>query len=663
MAMPIGFNEKRAKFLPATDLAASYYFERASEVLGKWAIQDIVTVNDAIEVHQCKMIAETYGDYLEGTDSAALIKSAERLFGVACRVLSKLIEDKGLSSVFHDVELQYTERFWGFLVAANLWGNVPDEGFEALFDAFPNQIPCLLEYRQVVNRYDAPLTEAMLVHSRISAEAIISAFAVQGNGNNYLCLPKSLSNAGIDQIMLSYLGGSPPEVNLSHVRVLARWPLSANDRYNPSPKVRVTAQRRARSLEKEMFPDSNAGALFGSGVKFSPEQKACKKVAYKDGIISRTFSLEWLQEYTDHATVLNNFIYVFDIIGKDGILNCSSHGRTASTLLKIIGLHPRDEYQMTLEARIENMAVPGEIFLYGKLLLENETRLEDAIEWFFNDYIKGEFEIEGFSISLPTEETSWLDKCKAIGPEIERVLKAFKLYAENGSVDADYFPYVTIKDFREIPSLLDRKYLVEGEGFECPASLLLSDQSPLAYSPTHPKDDSNFYELATRLNLTENDFHEICRPQLKYLIDSGFLETEKDGTLHLTMRTQLIALVWCRGAAKYSDFANYSEWLGEMVSEKVIAYSSTLFSPDEADYLSYLLNNAKFSNALALRNKYNHGSSSVSDFTDDEMASDYCLMLAALLGIVLKINEELSCATGKGGLDSCDLVDWPLTEE
>lgn len=660
--MPTAFNEKRAVYFPAPDLAASHCFVRASEVLGKWTAQNIVTVNDAIEVHQCKMIAEAYGDYLKGADSATLIKSAKRLFGAACRAFSNILESKDISAVFDGVELQYTERFWEFFAAAKPWGNVPDEDFKALLDTFPNQIPCILGYQQVVNRYDTSLTEALLIHARFSAEAIICAFAVKGNGDRHLYLPKSLSKAGIDQIMLSYLGGTPPEVNLNHVRVLARWPSSANGQYDPSPKVRVTARRRAGSLEKEVFPDPNAGVHFDLLVQFSPEQKACKKVTYEDGILNCTFGLEWLQEYTDNATVLNNFLYVFDLVGRDGILNCSSHGRNASTLLKIMGLHPHDEYQMTLEAQVENMALPGEIFLYEKLLLENGTRLEDAIEWFFNDYIKSEFGVEGFSISLPTEETSWLDKCKAIGPEIERVLKAFKLYVENGFVEADYFPYVAIKDFRKISSLLDRKYLVESEEFERPASLLLSDQSPLAHSPTHPKDDGGFYELVTHRNLTEDDFYEIYRPQLKYLIDNGFAETEEDGVLRPTLQAQLVALVWKRGAVRCSDFASFSEQVEKMVSEKVMAYSNTLFSPDEADYLSFLLNNAKFSNALALRNKYNHGSGSVSDFTDKEMIANYCLMLAALLGIVLKINEELSCATGRGGLDSCDLVDWPLME-
>lgn len=79
--------------------------------------------------------------------------------------------------------------------------------------------------------------------------------------------------------------------------------------------------------------------------------------------------------------------------------------------------------------------------------------------------------------------------------------------------------------------------------------------------------------------------------------------------------------------------------------------------------MSYLLNNAKFSNALALRNRYAHGSSAVSDLKENRMASDYFMMLAALIGIVMKINEELSRKTGKGGFATCDLIDWPLEEE
>ena len=44
--MPIDFNENRAEYFPASDLAAAYYFDRAGEVLGKWTARHVETVND-----------------------------------------------------------------------------------------------------------------------------------------------------------------------------------------------------------------------------------------------------------------------------------------------------------------------------------------------------------------------------------------------------------------------------------------------------------------------------------------------------------------------------------------------------------------------------------------------------------------------------------------
>ena len=95
----------------------------------------------------------------------------------------------------------------------------------------------------------------------------------------------------------------------------------------------------------------------------------------------------------------------------------------------------------------------GVVRLY-RLFLEStgQNRLESAIEWAFNDYAKSEFGIDGFTISLPTRETSYLDKCKAIGPEIERVIKAFILLSSKGEIDEDYFDCISIKSFADVKS-------------------------------------------------------------------------------------------------------------------------------------------------------------------------------------------------------------------
>ena len=45
------------------------------------------------------------------------------------------------------------------------------------------------------------------------------------------------------------------------------------------------------------------------------------------------------------------------------------------------------------------------------------------MEWFFNEYIKEEFNINEFIVKLPSENTSYFEKCRSILPEIDRIFK------------------------------------------------------------------------------------------------------------------------------------------------------------------------------------------------------------------------------------------------
>ena len=63
---------------------------------------------------------------------------------------------------------------------------------------------------------------------------------------------------------------------------------------------------------------------------------------------------------------------------------------------------------------------------------------------------------------------------------------------------------------------------------------------------------------------------------------------------------------------------------------------NTFFAKPEEDFLSYILNNSKFDNALGLRNKYSHGS------VVEENQDDYLYILIILVVYTIKINEELT---------------------
>lgn len=654
--MPIDYNEKRAIYFPQGDLTASYYFDRVTEVLRDLSVEDISNINDAIEIYQCKLIYENNIEYFSDTLSAPPSKSINKLFSTACRIAVNTLKNQRLLEVFNEIEIQYIEQFWNFVFSLKFWEFIPDEDMQNFLKNHPNQIPKLIENKEVSNRYNKVLSEAMETNFKISSECIIRVFAI--DINEKIFLPKSLTNTKIDHIMLNYLGGKLPEVNIKFVEALFNWP--ACTKYNPSPEVRITAKKVNQSLANEIFSDRYGGIRFGSKVCFCAEQKPCKKYQYQNNILHYFFGQEWLQKYFDFATILNNFIYVFDFLDKGRLISCSSHRRNTPTLLKIAEPHYHNRYTTTFEARFDIDLKLGEIVGYQKILRDQGVRLESAIEWFFNNYINEEFDITGFSISLPTEETSLLDKCKAIGPEVERVLKAYFLYAKNHSINTDYFPFIVIKDFTEIPSLFEKKYLIEDTEFDKPAHILLSDQSLLAYSPTHPE-EKNFFSLITEFDLTEQDFHKTAYPSIDYLKENNFIQFDESGILRPTQQAVLLAVIWMRGSTNLSDFP--SDVIESLMSKKIIKSTDRFFSLDEAEYLSYLFNNAKFSNSLALRNKYNHGSGSITDFSDPEMQFDYYMMLIALICILLKINDELSRFTHKGGLDSEYLIDWPLEEE
>lgn len=93
----------------------------------------------------------------------------------------------------------------------------------------------------------------------------------------------------------------------------------------------------------------------------------------------------------------------------------------------------------------------------------------------------------------------------------------------------------------------------------------------------------------------------------------------------------------------------------------MLSYSGKLFAPDEAAYLDYMFNDASFPNSQGLRNRYDHAHSPIADPNAVSIQSDYYRMLTLLVAITLKINDELSAATGHGYLEN--FVDWPFYDE
>ncbi|WP_305296966.1 hypothetical protein [Parvibacter caecicola] len=652
------YNENRVQYFGRNDLAAGYYRDRCLELLRDSEKRQIESINDAIEAYQCKLTVEGIPELFEKEHSVNTSQASRQLFAHACAYVSTALSHDGIASMYDQVELQYREPFWQLIDACCAHKVINPADFTELLKAHPECIVSALERRRFVVGFDSEIADAMRKNPILSAETIINRLASDSTHDTKLFLPSRLHNADIDSIMLSYINDE--RANPNYLWVLRNWPSRTVSRYVPSAEIRVGAKRKHEESIQGMF-ENGAGLRYGAGVSIDMSQVACKGMTYEDLVITHSFSGLWLKKFTDPATIMNNLIYIFDYLDSNGLMTMPARKHESHGIMGLLGLHAVGEYRSFPGSHIRDSLALLETAAYSDFLEKHNSRLETALEWVYNEYFADEFGIEGFSLALPTKETTWLDKCKAIGPEIERAIKAYSIYAKRGEIDSDYFPFESMKTFSSVPALVKPKYVIAGPGFDQRGLTLFSDQCMLSHLAKQSESESCFYDVMLRHDITQNDYPEYLHSNINQLENDGFIARESKG-LKPSPASACLKCVWDNDALALR-FLKTAELklVQELVCRNILTYCDTLFTPTEAAYLDYMFNDASFPNSLALRNRYDHAHAPIVDPNAKEIRSDYYRMLCLLICITLKINEELMIATGKGGLDN--LVEWPLYDE
>ncbi|EME8171067.1 hypothetical protein MKX94_002622, partial [Enterococcus faecium] len=167
-------------------------------------------------------------------------------------------------------------------------------------------------------------------------------------------------------------------------------------------------------------------------------------------------------------------------------------------------------------------------------------------------------------------------------------------------------------------------------------------QSNLSF-PEKKKGRKNFYEYV-QYGISINDFYEYQKKVIDSLIKDKVLYINLANQIRFTNPTSIsfYYLLWEKG---YLSTLYLSESDLKVIEEENVKgnvkYSNTLFSKQESDYISYIMDNKKFSNALAIRNKITHGSYGKKQ--DSDYKSYYLELLMILIIFTVRINEELDC--------------------
>ena len=627
------------------DMAGSYNLQKGEHILRADTKSNYTDINEVLELYNIKKYIDN-DLYLRNwaQDDITNFKQKATEFGKAIGRFFATIDDNNFVSEYEKTLRNYVHSFWEIVNNQNIFKRISKTNFSNILTNELHLIHEILIHKGIVDHYDTEIKNFLLIYSQ-SAEILLSIYEVKDDlRKNQKYLPKSLTVEEKESILSNYLDSA--DVNYNYIGLIQNA-RNRND-FKVSDKTRLKAKRLHKS-ETENFFAGNNGMRYGVSVSF-PE----KSNKIKDGnidqnsFINYSYSLDFIKQNREPYFLFQNFIVLFEYLDIQRRINLVSKKKKMAVFERIMGVHSQNEYRGGTEFNLLEMTSQIQLSGYNKVLSDIGISLENVLHEVFTSSFQEKYEFANNArFSIPSAK-SYFEKVRLLGPEFESVLKQFKLFVEDGSIDFELLQIssnpTSIKD---IPSLNQNKYIYFNEDNQeavgC-ANLFFSDQTLLAYvEPFKGKHYNTFFDLLANEQVKYSNYEKHQKPRIDYLIDKGFINIDSSDIIQITNPPRVIILrdLYINEVASFYRYSfELRQEAKQMEVEKIIYFGNSLFSIPEQAYFNYFLNKSEFSNGLDLRNSYLHGTQA----TPDEIQKHeyaYFTYLKLLILTFLKIEDDL----------------------
>lgn len=621
------------KFYSKNDMSIGWELEKAEPILNSFdAAKEYNDVNSVLELYCVQQLIETGVALPSWTDDVhkrycSLVKEFNPILG---RFFGK-IDDLSFMEIQSNVCISYLDDFWKLFVKFKVYNKISSETMQGFLKQPDTTLYKLLERRELVEHYDSEFAE-VLRSSDQTARILVSKFLEKGNTVCYL--PKSFGPSEYEEVLLRYVHGEYANSNvlqlIYNAQSTAKCPIS--------DKLRLEAKRAFEKFWSE-HADGALNYAYGIDVTFQIQDEL-KKYENQGTNYRISYDVRWLEESLDYPSILNNFRYVFEMfdnLGRSTLVSVKSQISAVEGLFAVDGIK---FYKRGNHFNAIDMLSSAQTSLYHNFLMEHGIDLEAVFKWFFEQYLPSEFGVEGFGMNASSLTATYIEKCRNLAAEMDGVLKQFRMFVRDGSIDRELFEMSSEHMILEgIPSLIDGKYAyasskeVNNEMFA-----LFSDQSVLSFTERTKSKYSTLFELLRNESVRENDFKEWQLNSLKWLAQRGSILIEDSGAIKLaSARVLILKDLYEHDVLCVQAFNKWKTVIDLMIQNGDLTVESTLFSLPETEYLNYELNKSQFSDGLDLRNKYTHSTYSNNE---KEQHHDYVQLLKLMVLVITKMNDE-----------------------
>ncbi len=632
----------RVKFYSTTDLMCGYQLSRAENIMNSYDLDKVhYNINEIIEFYNiCKYIDEEI--FLKSwlaediANFKVIIKKYKSLIG---KFLSS-ISDNNFADVFNVVDIEYKYDYWKLIEKYKVYERISSNILYNLLQESKLMLYKILGCKKIVDYY-GQVIKMHLLFDEAAAELLLEKYEVNRiNNKDEIHLPKELTQEDKEKIILNYIKSTNP--NLNYLRMIVD--IQSTKEFSITDRTRLKARKCAEEAESKLF-DKDTWMCMETIVIFSENQEEAVKQKNDGQKLTFSYSLRWIKDNKDYNTLMNNFIYLFNFADVQARITLVNKLQEMEVLERDMFMHSKNAYSVGMVYRRKEALSQLQMVAYYQQLTSIGIRLEDIIEWFFESYVLEEFKITDFRIKMPSEHSLYIEKCRAVLPEMESILKQFSLFVEDNSIDHELLQMSSGHlIYKDIPSLLKKKYIYgKGDEFNLVSYYLFSDQCMLMYVERIGGKYHNFYDLLINEKVSLNDYPDYNQKKLNWLIEHRYIELDSDRFIKFcdTKSVFILRDLNINGVISYWRYPLYlRETIDNMEGQGIVEFESMLFSRAEQDYFNYHLNKSCFNNALDLRNMYSHGTQPNGDKSEDIHKFNYMIFLKLFILIIIKINDE-----------------------
>ena len=294
--------------------------------------------------------------------------------------------------------------------------------------------------------------------------------------------------------------------------------------FKVSDKARLRARKLHRYEIENLLKGEDRGAVeYGVSITFPENMNEIKNGEIdENNTLNYQYSADFILKNNQPYSLFRFFDILFEYVDEQQRIKLLSKKNQIDAIERFVGIQSKNEYFVSTIFHLSHITSQMQIFAYDNLLCGINMSIEEILKEVFTKVFQEKYNFpHNANFITPISTNSFLEKIRIIAPEFESILKQYKLFVEDGTID---FELLRISSkptkIKDIPSLNNDKYIYLNEEnteiINC-VNIFFSDQNILTYvEPFKEKKYESFFELLANEEVVKYDDYEQFQKQSKY---------------------------------------------------------------------------------------------------------------------------------------------------